>query len=77
MVGSPSPIQELRTRLEKSRWQLHDGLLQLETRLKDADTQPSQSVAPVSKEFTKWMLLGVVAGMVALELTRRLWQRRG
>ena len=73
MAGSPSPIQELRTRLEQSRWQLHDGLQQLDTRLKEAPLSPG--AAPVSADLAKWLLFGAAAGMVALELTRRLWQR--
>lgn len=42
MAGSASPIQELRTSLEKSRWELLEGLLRLENRLQP-DLQPPPS----------------------------------
>lgn len=43
MAGIASPIQELRTSLEKSRWQLHDGLRRLEDHLQhhDAEAPPA------------------------------------
>lgn len=48
MAGSASPIQELRTSLEKSRWQLHDSLLRLEDSLwQDVHGAPAFTREPV------------------------------
>lgn len=59
MAGSASSIQELRTRLEQSRWQLHEGLSRLEDRLQEGgETQPSPPAvaesddAPALSSFT-------------------------
>lgn len=47
MAGSASPIQELRTSLEKSRWELLDSLLRLEDHLQpDLQPHPSAADAP-------------------------------
>lgn len=53
MAGNASTIQELRTSLEKSRWQLHDGLSRLQDRLQQGVENPP----PMVEESVKGPIL--------------------
>lgn len=76
MAGSPSPIQELRTRLEKSRWLLHEGVSQLQQHFAAPPSEASVPIpVPPKRELAARMLLGMAAGMAVLEMARRFWHR--
>lgn len=65
MAGSASPIQELRTSLEKSRWQLHDGLIRLESGLGlEGEAAPPTRDLPEAQEG-RMMLAALIAGLAA------------
>ncbi|MGV3663156.1 MAG: hypothetical protein ACO1TE_23495 [Prosthecobacter sp.] len=67
MAGSPSSIQELRTRLEQSRWQLHDGLSRLEDRLHDpAALSPSPAAILQKASVSQWAPVALGVGMFVL-----------
>lgn len=81
MVANQSNIQELRTRLEISRWQLHDGIQQLENRLNG--TSPRTASHRRDPRSMRWMALSIGAGLVMVKAmpwllhgTSRRWFRR-
>lgn len=61
MVAHGSNIQELRTQLQASRWQLHDTIQQLEDKL----NVPRRIKNQVAEHPLTWVLLAVGAGMIA------------
>lgn len=81
MVASQSNIQELRTRLERSRWQLHEGIQQLESRLSGGMPQPANTSHRSAS--VRRMALSMGAGLMLVRLmpwlvhgTKRRWFRR-
>jgi hypothetical protein len=80
MVASQSDIQELRTRLERSRWQLHDGIHQLESQLNGTPRLANSSHRSSSM---RWMAVTMAAGLALVKMmpwlvhgTRQPWFRR-
>lgn len=61
MVADRSSIQELRTRLEVSRWQVYDGLQRLEDRL----NVPRRLQTECKEHLVKWAAVSLGAGFVA------------
>lgn len=79
MAANQSSIQELRTRLERSRWQLHEGIQQLESRLDGASHHSSLR----RKQSMKRMALSIGAGLMMVRAmpwllngTSKRWFRR-
>lgn len=90
MAGSASTIQELRTSLERSRWQLHDGLSRLEDRLQQTEAarplplvnEPPDCPPPLAASIpglregqaARIMFVALMAGLAA-GLSWSRWQR--
>jgi hypothetical protein len=79
MAGRESHIQELRTQLQTSRWQLHDTIHHLEDRL----NVPQRIKTTVAAHPIKWAAaalgVGVIAAVAVPWLVRgrgRAWMRR-
>ncbi len=82
MVANQSNIQELRTRLERSRWQLHEGIQQLESRLNGTPHSVVSNSLHRSSSL-RWMALSMAAGLLMVKAmpwlvhgTKRPWFRR-
>jgi hypothetical protein len=61
MAAHESDIQELRTQLQASRWQLHDTLQSLEERF----NVPRRIKSQVAEHPLKWAALALGAGVIA------------
>lgn len=80
MAGSTSNIQDLRTSLEKSRWQMYNGLSRLEDRLQRGAGIPAAKVDDLAQgpfsmpasipglpqgQAARIMLVALMAGLAA------------
>lgn len=75
MALHQSDIQELRNRLQLSRWQIHDTFHQVEEQL----NVPRRIKSEVAQHPVKWLALALGAGVVAtktLPLLMRAAQNR-
>jgi hypothetical protein len=73
MVADPSNIQELRTRLEVSRWQLYEGIQRLEDRL----NVPLRIQTQLAEHPVKWAAVSLGAGIVTAKATPFLLRAMG
>jgi hypothetical protein len=73
MAANESDIQELRTQLQASRWQLHDTLQQLENRF----NVPRRIMSQVAEHPFKWTALAVGAGVIAAGVVPLLFRAGG
>jgi hypothetical protein len=71
MAAHESDIQQLRTQLQASRWQLHDSLQQLEERF----NVPQRIKNQVAEHPLKWAALAVGAGAVAASVVPLVLRR--
>jgi hypothetical protein len=68
MVAHEPNIQELRTQLQASRWQLHATIQQLENRL----NVPRRIRSQMAEHPFKWVILAVGAGFIAAGVAPRI-----
>jgi hypothetical protein len=73
MVAHEPSIQELRTQLQASRWQLHDTIQHLEDRL----NVPRRIKSQMAEHPFKWVILAVGAGVIAASVAPRILRAGG
>ena len=73
MASRESDIQELRTQLQASRWQMHDNLQRLEDQL----NVPRRIKSEVTEHPVKWAAIALGAGIVVAKVVPILMRASG